>query len=66
LLDHSLPDSALLETIERSYSAIPRVPIVALTGLDNGGSGLDVVKRGPDDCLVKGTLSPELPVRVIL
>jgi signal transduction histidine kinase len=65
LLDLSLPDSAGFETIERLHSAVPRVPIVALTGPDGADLALDAVKRGADDCLVKGAFSPELLVRVI-
>jgi DNA-binding response OmpR family regulator len=71
LLDLSLPDSAGLETIERSHSAIRRVPIVALTGLDNGNLALDVdvVKWGGrrlpgQGHFLTGTAAPGDPICV--
>ena len=54
LLDLSLPDSTGLETVDRLSAAAPGVPIVVLTGLDDEEVGLETVRHGAQDYLLKG------------
>ena len=63
LLDLSLPDSTVLDTLLTVERHAMGVPIVLLTGLDNDSIALDAVRRGAQDYLLKGTLSPEILVR---
>ena len=65
LLDLSLPDSPLTETLDRFLSAVPDVPVVVLTTLDDMGMALDAVKRGAQDHLVKAQITPDLLTRSI-
>ncbi len=56
LLDLSLPDSQGLETFDAVVNAAPNIPIVVLTGLDDGELGLAAVRNGAQDYLVKGKI----------
>lgn len=63
LLDLSLPDSHGLDTVARAQAQSPRVPIVVMTGLDDEETGIEAVKMGAQDFLVKGQLDGNLLVR---
>src|SRR5919197_363673 len=63
LLDLSLPDSHGLDTVARAQLHSPRVPIVVMTGLDDEQTGIEAVKMGAQDFLVKGQLDGNLLVR---
>jgi signal transduction histidine kinase len=65
LLDLSLPDSQGLHTVARVRSAAPGVPIVVLTGLNDEAIGVDAVKMGAQDFLVKGQIEGNLMARSI-
>ncbi len=65
LLDLSLPDSQGLETFNRLQSHAVSIPIVVLTGLDNESLGVQAVRAGAQDYLVKGQLDGERLVRVL-
>jgi signal transduction histidine kinase len=54
LLDLSLPDSRGLESVERAQSLAPTVPVVVLTGLDDEAIGVEAIRKGAQDYLVKG------------
>jgi signal transduction histidine kinase len=54
LLDLNLPDSRGTETVQKVFEAAPDVPIVVLTGLDDENAGLDAIRSGAEDYLVKG------------
>ncbi|HEY3378108.1 MAG TPA: histidine kinase [Armatimonadota bacterium] len=54
LLDLSLPDSSGSETFQRARSMAPLLPIVLLTGDGNEQIGLEAVRFGIQDYLVKG------------
>ena len=54
LLDLSLPDSQGVETFVRARDLAPGVPIVVLTGTDDGDLALEVLRKGAQDYLVKG------------
>jgi FixJ family two-component response regulator len=65
LLDLGLPDSQGLETLAKTYSQAPEVPIVVLTGLDDDALGVQAVNRGAQDYLKKGQVDGELLMRTI-
>ena len=54
LLDLSLPDSAGRETFVRARTEAPQLPIVVLTGLADEALGLEAVRHGIQDYLIKG------------
>ena len=54
LLDLSLPDSAGADTYRRARRAASKTPIVVLTGNANDRIGLQAVREGIQDYLVKG------------
>lgn len=60
LLDLSLPDSQGLETVTRLQAAVPHVPTVVLTGLQDKTLARQAVAQGAQDYLVKGQFSSEL------
>jgi len=53
-LDLTLPDSVGLETCTRMRRAVPHVPIVVLTGVDDETMALEALRTGVEDYLVKG------------
>jgi len=60
LLDLSLPDSSGLDTFKKVHSAYPWMPVVVLTGLDDEEVGVNTVKMGAQDFLVKNQLDGAL------
>jgi signal transduction histidine kinase len=54
LLDLGLPDSRGINTVQKAHDANPDVPIVVLTGLANEEMGIEAIKKGAEDYLVKG------------
>jgi signal transduction histidine kinase len=54
LLDLSLPDSSGEETLLRARAAAPQLPIVVLTSVEDERVGLEAVRRGIQDYLLKG------------
>ena len=65
LLDLNLPDSNGYETFRKLHGCFPDVPVILLTGLDDEALGLQVVRDGAQDYLVKGNLEGNLLVRSI-
>lgn len=65
LLDLGLPDSYGLETLDNVYQACPYTPIVVLTGTADEEMGIEAVKRGASDYLVKSKYFKDLLVRSI-
>ncbi|HEY9657564.1 MAG TPA: response regulator [Allocoleopsis sp.] len=65
LLDLSLPDSQGLDTVIELQTAVPHIPIVVLTGLQDQTLARQAVAQGVQDYLVKGQLSPELVVKTV-
>lgn len=65
LLDLGLPDSCGLETVDKAYAVCPHIPIVVLTGLTNEEAGVEAIKRGASDYLVKSMFFGDLLVRTI-
>jgi len=54
LLDLQLPDSNGIQTVQKARSASPYIPIVVLTGLTDEEMGLEAIRNGADDYLIKG------------
>jgi len=54
LLDLLLPDSNGMDTLAGMHAAAPDAPIVVLTGLNDEAMGLEAVRVGAQDYLVKG------------
>ncbi len=65
LSDLSLPDSRGLETFTRLYARTPETPIILLTGLEDESLGLEAVRAGAQEYIVKGTLNEKALWRVI-
>jgi len=65
LLDLNLPDSGGFETFTSLHKLHPDKPVIILTGMDDKEFGLDAVKRGAQDYLVKGSFDGILLQRSI-
>ncbi len=65
LLDLGLPDSYGKETFSQLKQQAADVPVVVLTGLQDEGLGIELVKDGAQDYLVKGEMSSPLLRRSI-
>ncbi len=55
LLDLNLPDGRGIENVQKVYGCVPNVPIVMLTGLEDEEMGLETIRGGAEDYLVKGS-----------
>ena len=60
LLDLSLPDSNGFDTLKKLISAQPNTNVIVLTGHSDKQLGLQAVKLGAQDFLVKGSYNSEL------
>ncbi|MBW4612591.1 MAG: response regulator [Desmonostoc vinosum HA7617-LM4] len=65
LLDLSLPDSIGLDTLKEYRSAVPDIPVVVLTGLDDEDVALQALAQGAQDYLVKDQITIQRLVRAI-
>jgi len=65
LLDLNLPDSAGLDTFRAVHLAAPDVPTVVLTGSRDEGLGVEAVRAGAQDYLVKGRIDAALLSRAL-
>ncbi len=65
LLDLSLPDSQGVDSVRHIVEVDPQTPIVVLTGADEQ-LGLDAVRAGAQDFLVKGEVSGDQILRHVL
>ena len=54
LLDLSLQDNQEPDALARTCAQAPDVPIVVLTGIEDDSAGLDAVRAGAQDYIVKG------------
>lgn len=59
LLDLTLPDSRGFETLERLIGKYPDTNVIVLTGLSDKNLGINAVKAGAQDFLVKGAFEAE-------
>ncbi len=65
LLDLGLPDSNGLESFKTLVTKNPIIPIIVLTGLANEEIGIQAIKYGAQDYLVKGEFTGNLLTRAI-
>jgi PAS domain S-box-containing protein len=65
LLDLNLPDSSGIDTVQEIQDIDSNASIVVLTGLDDEEMGLEAIKKGADDYLVKGEFLEHVLVRTI-
>lgn len=65
LLDLSLPESHGLLTLVQLQQQGPLAPVVILTGLDEKAVGLEAVRLGAQDYLIKGQINSDLLARAI-
>lgn len=63
LLDLGLPDSHGLDTLVTVAAHVSKVPVVVLTGNDDAAMGIDAVRRGDQDYLIKGQVDSTSLVR---
>lgn len=66
LLDLGLPDSQGINTFVKLHHQFPRTPIVVLTGLTDEELGLQAVREGAQDYLIKGKVDSQWLCRAIL
>lgn len=59
LLDLTLPDSRGFETLEKLIGKYPDINVIVLTGLSDKNLGINAVKAGAQDFLVKGAFEAE-------
>ena len=60
LLDLTLPDSRGFETLERLLEKFPDKNVIVLTGLSDKSLGINAVKAGAQDFLIKGAFDADL------
>lgn len=65
LLDLALPDSLGMETLRSVHAIEQNVPIIVLTGLSDEGVGIEAIKNGAQDYLVKGQIEANLLKRAL-
>jgi|GEM_PF-6134856 len=65
LLDMNLPDSLGMETVHAVKQKAPDVALVVVTGDDDEKLGIEAVKHGAQDFLVKGKAPGTVMIRVI-
>ena len=56
MLDLGLPDAQQLGAVKRAHAVAPRVPLVVLTGLDDGALAAQALQEGAQDYLIKGQI----------
>jgi PAS domain S-box-containing protein len=56
IADLSLPDSSGLDTFNSIYEKVVHIPIIVLTGLEDESIGINAVKFGAQDFLLKGKI----------
>lgn len=65
LLDLSLPDAVGLDTMDRLRRMAPDAAVVVCTGLDDEAVGIEAVKHGFQDYLIKGQSDGHLMARTV-
>lgn len=60
LLDLFLPESKGLDTLRRVRKKAPELPIIVLTRLDDKTTGIEAVREGAQDYLIKGDYDSKL------
>ncbi|MEM7727433.1 MAG: hybrid sensor histidine kinase/response regulator [Cyanobacteria bacterium P01_A01_bin.45] len=66
ILDLHLPDSRGLETLKRFRNAVPNIPVIVLTNLDNDEVGIQAMIEGAQDYLVKEQITIKQLIKATL
>lgn len=66
LLDLGLPDSESTETLPRLQAAVPPLPIVIMTGLDDPRVAEQAIEMGAQDYIIKGEMDSRSLSRTLL
>lgn len=66
LLDLSLPDSQGIDTIVSFMNAAPELPVIVMTGHDDMTAGINAVRYGAQDYLIKGEVTDRPLERAIM
>ena len=53
VIDLALPDASGLQALDRILDIAPNIPIVVLTGFDDGATGVAALRRGAQDYMLK-------------
>jgi two-component system, NarL family, sensor histidine kinase UhpB len=65
-LDLNLPDSNELETFLTIQSAVPNIPVIILSGINDNALSIQAVQAGAQDFLTKGEFDNKLLLKTIL
>ncbi len=65
LLDLSLPDENGLDTLKKIRAVTKDIPVIVLTGIDDELTGINALKAGAQNYLVKGQINNKFLVRSI-
>ncbi|MFC6827024.1 bacterio-opsin activator domain-containing protein [Halopelagius fulvigenes] len=65
LLDLDLPDSTGLDTLSTMLDQAEETPVVVLTGLRDRQTGMEALRRGADEYLVKDEINADILTRSI-
>ena len=65
LLDLNLPDSSGMGTLLKVREIVPDVPVIVFTGLDDEEMGLQAIREGAQEYLVKGEMDSRFLSRTI-
>lgn len=65
ILDLTLPDSSGLDTFKKVFEHSANIPIIVLTGLEDESVGINAMKLGAQDFLVKGHINEKALSRSI-
>lgn len=65
LLDLTLPDSRGFETLQNLITRFPHLNVIVMTGLSDKAMGLEAVKFGAQDFLVKGAFDADLLAKTL-
>jgi len=65
LLDLNLPDSSGIDTVQKAQDINSDASILVLTGLDDEEMGLEAIRRGAEDYLIKGNSLEHILIRTI-
>ncbi len=65
LLDFNLPDSSGIDTLKEFLKRVPDMPVVALTSMYDEALGLEAIKEGARDFLIKCDVEPEALARAL-
>jgi len=65
LLDLIVPDSSGIDTVQKAQDINSDASILVLTGLDDEEMGLEAIRRGAEDYLIKGNSLEHILIRTI-